>query len=212
MTTPNPQNAVRYGAVANEQFLSFIGTIEGTVLDVGSGEGAWGPQLRRLGANRLMAVEPSGSADAAARSYDVVFRSSVEELTLEPDDYPDLIIVADCLEHIVDPWAALLRLRSLAKPSTRLAISTPNFRSLGVLGRTLISGRFEYSDTGGIFDRGHLRWFTSRSLHDDLTRSGWRSVRSSGSLGRRGSLANRLTRGALDDVLYHQLFVLAEAM
>lgn len=212
MTTRRHRQTIRYGAVPNDQFLSFIGAVDGTVLDVGCGEGAWGPQLRGLGARRLIAVEPSLSADAANELYDLVVRTGVEELHLEPGDHPDLIIAADCLEHIVDRWAALQRLRNLAKPSTQLAISTPNFRSLGVLGRTLISGRFDYSDAGGIFDRGHLRWFTSRSLTDDLSRSGWHVMRSSGSLGRRGAFVNRITLGALDDILYHQLFLLAEAM
>lgn len=201
-----------YGGVPNEQFLHFLGPIEGTVLDVGSGAGVWSPKLRRAGAKRLISVEPSAAADLADDNYDLVHRTTVEHLDLEPADAPDLIVVADCLEHLVDPWTALEKLRDLVRPQGHLAISTPNLRSIALLGRVLLKGRFDYSDAGGIYDRGHIRWFTQRSLEIDLVKCGWRPVRRSGSLGNRAAILNRITCGVAPDLLYHQLFVLAQAI
>jgi len=205
------QSALQYGGNRPESLLGFIGPLQGTVVDVGAGRGAWGPDLRRAGAGRLIAVEPDeASADEAQSRYDVVLRGRIEETAAEFVSEADWIILADCLEHLVDPWATLRWLHDAARVDARLIVSIPNLRYLGLVGPLLLAGRFNYSDRGGIMDRGHLRWFTRRSLEHAAMSAGWSPVAWSGECGT-GTRAtiDRLTVHRLRELLVHQLYMKA---
>ncbi|MGI9119205.1 MAG: class I SAM-dependent methyltransferase [Acidimicrobiales bacterium] len=191
--------------------MAFLGPLQGTVLDIGSGEGGWAECLRRVGAQRLIAVEPDPTAAEKARSrYDVVVEQPIEEVVADTIGGADLIIVADCLEHLLDPWAVLRQVHAESCPGTQLAVSVPNFRYLGILGPALLLGRFEYSDDGGIMDRGHLRWFTRASMGRALASCGWSPTKWSGAAGTgKRALLNRVSGQRLAGLLSHQIYVLA---
>lgn len=200
-----------YGRTSASEFLRFLGPLRGSILDIGSGEGGWADCLREAGARRLVAVEPDSTAAEVARTrYDVVVEQAIEDVHADVVAEADVIIVADCLEHLLDPWGVLRQLHDGARPGTRLAVSVPNLRYLGILAPALMRGRFEYSDAGGIMDRGHLRWFTSDSMGRALQASGWVPTRWSGAMGT-GKRAhfNRMTAQRLRDVLSHQVYALA---
>jgi len=205
------QSDLRYGGSPAQTFLQFVGPIDGTVLDIGSGEGAWGPDLRRAGAERLIAIEPDHIAAEVARSrYDRVVPNTVEDTPSEVISQADIIILADCLEHLPDPWSTLTWLGDSVKAGCELFISLPNLRFLGLLGPVLVRGRFEYSDGGGLLDRGHLRWFTRSSLEHALHSSGWTPLSWSGESGTGArALANRLTGHFFAELLCHQLYMKA---
>jgi SAM-dependent methyltransferase len=183
------------------------------VLDVGCGAGAWSEHLRASGGRYLVGIDASAAACAAARArYDLVVHSRVEDATLaELGGEPfDVVIAADVLEHLVDPWSVLARLRSWARDGARLGVSVPNARSVKIIG-PLLAGRFEYDPAGGLRDRGHLRWFTRRSLSSALAGAGWLPLRCAGNLGPRRRFLSALTFGAATEFLWDQLFVVSRA-
>lgn len=204
------KTACAYGDDVNHGLLQLISPVWGTVLDIGSGSGAWAPLLREAGGKRLIAIEPDASVQDAARDvYDQVITDPVETAPLEAASEADLIIMADCLEHLVDPWAVLRSLRSKAKGTARLALSVPNLRYYRLTLALVFAGRFEYSDAGGLMDRTHLRWFTRGSLDRSLRDTGWEPVGWSGALGRKRELLSKASSNRLDAVLWHQLYVVA---
>jgi hypothetical protein len=155
-------------------------------------------------------VDVSSAACERARTrYDAVLESSVELLDFSEDnDVPfDLVIAADVLEHLQDPWGAIRRARSWGK---RIAVSVPNLRYHAILSSLLVRGEFEYADEGGLMDRSHLRWFTKKSLDRALRSTGWQPVRWGGSWGPKRRMAAELTFGLFDEFLWHQLHVIAE--
>jgi len=83
----------------------------------------------------------------------------------------DLILAADVLEHLRDPWSLARRLAGCLAPGGRLLLSVPNVAYLGVL-VDLLRGRFRYGNEG-LMDRSHLRFFTFDSLRDLLEEAGW---------------------------------------
>jgi 2-polyprenyl-3-methyl-5-hydroxy-6-metoxy-1,4-benzoquinol methylase len=178
------------------------------VLDIGCGVGAWGHVLRRMGVRELIGVEISENAAAEAeKRYDQVHRRPAENLDLQSlGDRPfDTIIAADVLEHMIDPWTQLARWRDWIGPSGQLVLSVPNLRYFRVLLRLAMRGRFDYDDAGGTMDRTHLRWFTRRSLEEELLIVGW-LVRTWGTpVGDRSSKLSWLTGRRLDDLLVPQL-------
>lgn len=197
-----------YGAEVNMPLLSFMSTLRGTVLDIGCGAGTWAGELRRAGAERLVGIEPSADARAAATRYDSVINDPIEGLAdIEPVDF---VIAADVIEHLVDPWKVLRRLHVLVRPGTMLYVSVPNIQFVKAWG-TIVRGDFPAED-GGFWDRTHLHWFTAGSLRRELAVAGWmpQEERFVTGGGKRGS-ADRLTRHRLGRYLGHQVMVSARS-
>lgn len=179
MSEPALQQSFVYGEKDNETVLGGLGPISGRLLDVGCGAGAWAPRLRAAGAQQLVGLDPSPPAIAlAAERYDAAVAGTIEGTELaDLGGAPfDVIVAADVLEHLVDPWQALLKLRSWAAPEARLAVSVPNMRFFKLVGNLVLRGEFEY-EPWGVRDWTHLRWFTRRSLANTLRSTGWEPER-----------------------------------
>ena len=204
-----------YGDRANVELLALLGPISGPVLDVGCGKGPLAPILRAAGGNPVVGLEPSEAASEIARDrYDLLATATVEGVTLDQlgGEPFATIICADVIEHLADPWAALSKLRSFARPDAQIVVSTPNVQTWEIVG-PLLRGRFDYNPNGGVLDSTHLRWFTRESLHDTLRRTGWEPQRDGGSWwgSRRHRLVRRLALGRLNGFFYWQLFTVAAA-
>jgi trans-aconitate methyltransferase len=136
------------------------------LLDVGCGSGATGalaksrwPGLETLGVE----IVPDAAARAATR-FDRVIAGSAETLDFSAAGLTNVdgVILADVLEHLVDPWSFLERLRGALTPDAMVVASIPNIANLWII-EELAAGRFEYG-SDGLLDRTHLRWFTRRSI------------------------------------------------
>ena len=90
----------------------------------------------------------------------------------ETDERFDAIIVADVLEHIYNPWAALQRLKPLIAPKGAIYISLPNIRNLNIL-IGLTKGEWRYAESG-ILDITHIRFFTKAQALEMLHQTGWK--------------------------------------
>lgn len=203
-----------YGDTVNWDVLRGLGKIHGRLLDVGSGIGAWAPHLRSAGAQQLVALEPAAPAVEAARTrYDLVVQGTIEDAQLRDlgGRQFDVIVAADVLEHLVDPWRALRTLRAWSADGGRLAISVPNLRYYRLVGNLLFRGEFEY-EPYGVRDWTHLRWFTRRSLERMLLSSGWEPRTWVGSTTIKGRVLARMSEQLANDFLRQQLTVVATAV
>jgi 2-polyprenyl-3-methyl-5-hydroxy-6-metoxy-1,4-benzoquinol methylase len=207
------QQSFVYGHIVNEDVLRGLGSISGRLLDVGSGAGSWGPRLREAGAGELVALDPAAPAiEQAGERYDRAVVGTIESAKLadlggEPFD---VIVAADVLEHLVDPWRALRTLRSWAAPGGILAVSVPNMRFYRLVGNLVMRGEFEY-ELFGVRDWTHLRWFTRRSLSRMLTASTWEPERWVTSKTLKGRLLGKISEPLANDFLRQQLTVVARA-
>ena len=141
------------------------------VLDIGCAEGGYGRTLKadRPGI-RIVGVEPNPVLARRAREhYDLVVEAPVEQADLEGPF--DLANMGDVLEHLVDPWSVLKRIRDLLRPGGALTGSVPNFGHWTVV-RELARGRLEYVPVG-LLCVGHVRWFTLESLERLLRKAGF---------------------------------------
>lgn len=83
----------------------------------------------------------------------------------------DVIVAADVLEHLKNPWRCLESLRGLLTAEGFVVISVPNIGHCAVASR-LLSGRFSYRDKG-LLDWTHLRFFTQPDLEAMLLKTGF---------------------------------------
>src|SRR5207244_3853209 len=87
----------------------------------------------------------------------------------------DVVICADLLEHLFDPWTTLVEFRSLIAPGGSLILSVPNVRHLTVVAPLLVQGRWEYADSG-LLDITHVRFFTEGSIRSMLGEAAYEIV------------------------------------
>jgi len=210
---PARGDSTSYFTMGREDMADFLaGTGSyGRALDIGCAAGLLG---RSLVTRKICAacdgIEPHPQAAALAEgNLERVWAEPLEAAFQDvPWDRYDLVVMADVLEHMVEPWDTLARVHAAAAPGTRLAVSVPNIRHMGVLGPLLFKGRFEYVDAG-ILDRTHLHLFTRSSLMDTLRHTGWEPRHTQANLRRRYRkpwFPHRLLEG----FLAIQYFVVAE--
>jgi methionine biosynthesis protein MetW len=147
----------------------------GRVLDLGCASGGL-LALLRAKAGHLAGLELSQTAARAAADVgDQIVCGALEDprLPFEPDSY-DLVVLADVLEHLVDPAAGLARATAWCRPGGAILVCVPNVVHWQAR-LTILRGRWPQHDSG-TFDAGHLRWFTHDSLRALLIAAGLRDV------------------------------------
>lgn len=158
-----------------KRILDLVGTESGLrVLDVGCGNGRIGSEIKKNG-NYVAGVEISSeAAEIASQALDKVHSFNIESSwpgELQKGDF-DLVLLPEILEHVFDPVEVLKSARNALKPGGNLIITTPNFLTWTNRLRFLL-GDFQYQ-AQGMFDFGHIRWFTYKYLHETLKLSGFR--------------------------------------
>jgi SAM-dependent methyltransferase len=158
---------------AHETVLRAIGAAT-SVLDVGCATGNLAVRIMARGAD-IVGVEPNETAAEVARSRGVeVISGPFDRSTLDRlrGRRFETIVFADCLEHMVDPFAALVLARQLLPADGRIVVSIPNIVVWHARGAIAL-GRFDYRPTG-IFDRTHIRFFTLKTARRLIERAGYR--------------------------------------
>ncbi|HZF19023.1 MAG TPA: bifunctional glycosyltransferase family 2 protein/class I SAM-dependent methyltransferase [Burkholderiales bacterium] len=175
---PSAMGDFSYYTLPPERLFEQIPAQAGRVLEVGCGAGVLGERLKVSGkATHVTGVELSTHAVALAQSrLDVVQIGDIESMPLDAwNGQFDTLIVADVLEHLRDPWAALFRLRDCLKDGGTVVASIPNIAHYKIIKKLLFADwRYE---PGGILDHMHLRFFTRGSMEDLFRNAGFEILR-----------------------------------
>lgn len=204
-----------YFANARSEILPWLPGRCHSVLELGCGNGATLKWLKAAGhCQSTCGIELfTEAAEQAAEGVDWVLQGDIETMALDlPEGQFDLILCLDVLEHLVDPWRVVARLKSLLAPGGRLIASIPNVRNWHALAPLLFAGRWQYADSG-ILDKTHLRFFTHDSALQLVAGSGLQVTaveRLPLNLPGKSRLANRLTLGLLRDFLTLQFLIVAD--
>lgn len=146
-----------------------------TILDVGCASGLLGKRLKEENPQRTVyGIELDSLAAQQASLYlDKVINQNIESITSLPIDIHslDIIICADILEHLYDPYSTLHFLSKYLKEDGILLTSIPNIRHFSTL-ESLIRGSWSY-EAAGILDETHLRFFTLKDMKKMLLKSGF---------------------------------------
>lgn len=162
-----------YYACPRPELLPHVPPHARRVLDVGCAAGAFGWHLKtRLDVDEVVGVEVVEEVGERARDVlDAVHLGNIETLDLPyADGYFDCIVCGDVLEHLIDPAAAVRRLKRVLAPDGVLVVSIPNAQFYAVV-EMLAGGRWTYMDAG-ILDRTHMRFFTREELERLMAEAG----------------------------------------
>ena len=208
-------NDNNYFASARMDLFSMVEGDRNRVLELGCGLGKTGALLK----NRGKAVEVVGIeldpeiARSAEANIDRVICGDIErlELAFEEDSF-DYVVAGDILEHLIDPWAVLRRLRRFVKTGGAVIVSIPNIRNWRIIADLTLRGDWRYCDEG-LLDRTHLRFFTRSTIIDLMERTGYeieficpafRFAPTS-----KSAIANRLSGGMFESFITRQYLVRA---
>jgi 2-polyprenyl-3-methyl-5-hydroxy-6-metoxy-1,4-benzoquinol methylase len=150
----------------------------GTLLDLGAAGGELGDAVRGH-FDRTIGFEYNvDCVGTLGGHFDQVVITDLETVRALPPNV-DVIVLADVLEHLRNPAAALQLVRRSLRDDGRVFISVPNIANITVrLG--LLVGVFEYRDRG-ILDHTHLRFYTKRTIRREVENAGFRILDMGGS-------------------------------
>lgn len=188
---------------------AFVGA---DVLEIGCGQGNLGAAALKSGAAATYTgIELDPRAAAKAREVLThVLCENIEEFDLNFFKQPfDAIACSEVLEHLVDPWEAVIKLSKLLKPGGTFIASTPNVAHYKII-KGLLSGSFKYTLSGAM-DKTHLRWFTLGGMKDLFTSAGLRIEKAEPltPLRPKAKTFNSITFGKFEHILYDQNFIVA---
>jgi 2-polyprenyl-3-methyl-5-hydroxy-6-metoxy-1,4-benzoquinol methylase len=201
-----------------QEMLRFLPAHAKYFLDVGCAGGSFGESLKSRYSAEVWGVEPNEyAASVASQKLDKVI-CDMFACTLDmPKSYFDCIIFNDVLEHLVDPYTALLYCKQLLKAKGVVVASIPNVRYFDNIWNLIVLKDWEYADYG-ILDRTHLRFFTRKSLLATFSSLGYQVERIEGINPleqehpyqvRKFKWLNRFAWNQLEDMRYLQYAVVA---
>lgn len=149
-----------------------------TILDVGSGFGAVGVELKKR--NNCIVFGCDYAPGYMTKFYDGFETRDLDNgLPLFRGQKFDYILALDVIEHLKCPEDFLDQLRDIAATSGAKVILTTGNVAFLLMRLSLLIGRFEYGKRG-ILDLTHKRLYTLRSLERALSAAGFEVERREG--------------------------------
>ncbi len=145
------------------------------VLDIGCSSGNFGAALIEYKSCVVDGLDYNPQDVKAARK--ILRQAWVSDI--EKDDLKkavkgrkyDAIIMADVIEHLVNPVKALKEMKKLLKPNGFLAFSVPNMAHTWVR-LNLLKGDFTHTETG-LLDKTHIHFYDVKELERVLDEAGF---------------------------------------
>lgn len=194
---------------SRNEMLCYVPEQSSRILDVGCGAGEFGNALKSRRQVEVWGVELSQqAADEAQTKLDRVIVGSIDDTLPLPDGYFDCIVFNDVLEHLVNPWAVLNKIKAFIKPNGHVIASIPNVRYFENVKQLLIHKQWKYEDYG-ILDKTHLRFFTIASIKEMFITCGYSVNTIEGINGKQFpwklNLINIIMNNKLHDMKYLQI-------
>ncbi len=173
----------KYDDKPRTDLLQLITEAPQRVFEIGCGSGATGLALKQKfqGIEFIGLESEEKAAQIAQTRLDKVIVSDIEKVPLDTfglmREYFDLIICADVLEHLYDPWKTLFILRDYLKPNGKLIASIPNIQNIDVI-INLLNGHWTYSKYG-LLDATHIRFFTLNEIMKMFSGTGYKMIKCS---------------------------------
>jgi 2-polyprenyl-3-methyl-5-hydroxy-6-metoxy-1,4-benzoquinol methylase len=155
--------------VAPARVLRMVGR-QKKVLEIGAGPGSVTRHLSGTLGCDVVALE----IDPTAIEFLKPHARSVHMLNLNDPGWSgeiaskeglfDVVIAADVLEHVYNPWAVLGGMKSLLNPTGSVILSIPHVGH-AVVAACLIDEDFEYRPWG-LLDQTHIRFFGIRNIQN----------------------------------------------
>ncbi|MCL5434981.1 MAG: class I SAM-dependent methyltransferase [Patescibacteria group bacterium] len=182
------ENNIQTGGFYLEKLYFILRTVgsKKRVLDIGCNDGYVGEKL-------LARENDVYGIDISEKELKIAGKKGlkVKNIDVENQELPyasgffDVVILADIIEHVFDTDMLLKKCSRVLKRGGRLIVTTPNIASFGRRLMLLfgISPFAEYSlelPTNGLPSVGHIRYYTSATLKNQLQHNGFKDIKIEG--------------------------------
>jgi len=206
MYAEKPQN---YFSGIRNDIIELIQCNNCNILEIGCGEGNTLVELKKQGKAKFIVGIDIVDLNQSSK-LDKFILADIENDNIElPEEYFDIIICADVLEHLKDPWSVLRKIRKFLKPNGILLASIPNVREIKTLISIVIKGDFKYVDAG-ILDKTHLRFFCKKNIIELFESTGYKIEKITFKLSPKRKVLLKLSLGLLEEFLVVQYLVLCK--
>ncbi len=153
------------------------------------------------------------NSNQSSQEFEDFIIGDIEKLQLPyEENFFDVILFADVLEHLVDPSAVIKKIKPFLKKDGVVIASIPNIRNWRIMYEILINGNFKYTNEG-ILDRTHLRFFTKKNIIDLFEGNNFKLLNIISNIEivkSKSKILNKLTLGLFSEFLAVQYFVVVE--
>ena len=169
-----PLGVPDYFSHERSSLRKLIAGLNHSVLELGCASGKLAASLVESGqATAVDGIEFNSSAAAAAEgTLRKVYCADLNTFDFEVlEAQYDVLVAADVLEHLIDPWRVLRSAIDRVQPGGQVIASVPNVRYHKVIADLIFRGDFRYTPSG-VLDRTHLRFFTRKTVRQLFSGSG----------------------------------------
>ncbi len=149
---------------------------DNVLLEIGAGTGNTLIKAKELGlAKEVVGVDVVTVSDSNQTNplIDRFIIGNLDTINLDyPENYFDVVMGGDVLEHLIDPWAVVKNLKKHIKPGGLFITAIPNIKELKTLYTIIFKGDFRYAKSG-ILDRTHLRFFCKKNMIELFSDNGF---------------------------------------
>ena len=150
---------------AGAQVLRLVGTKK-NVLELGAGPGGISRPLVKLNMCQVTALEMDSASVQILRDFchHVVQAdlNAMDWTSKLPTPLYEVVVIADVLEHLYDPWRTLRQVHDLIPDDGCVVVSIPH-SSHAALIACLLEGDIRYSEWG-LLDKTHIRFFSLANI------------------------------------------------
>jgi len=129
------------------------------ILDIGCSDGKTLKYLKENYKVNLYGIEPDLELVKDADNYGNIFGGTVEDWLYISHQEFDSIIMADVIEHLLEPWTVVREVTKRLKKGGSIYASIPNFFHASVMFNLFSCGSFAYFSSD-LINKDHLRYFT----------------------------------------------------
>lgn len=162
-----------YYAATRSDMVRFIDLPPTTLLEIGCGTGNFAnnfPNVEYWGIEPNAEMAKRASAVAGRKILCGTYEAVAKNI---PDDYFDIVVCNDVIEHLLDPIGFLTDIQRKLHSQGKLVASIPNIRYAPFLFDLVFRGEFEYAESG-LLDYTHLHFFTHKSFKKMALQCGWK--------------------------------------
>ncbi|MBC8555846.1 MAG: class I SAM-dependent methyltransferase [Candidatus Brocadiales bacterium] len=173
-----------YGDNPRNELIDLIKVVPEQIFEIGCGSGATGMAIKQKfpDAKYIGMDSNKDAAEIAQTRLDKVIVSDIDKVPLDTfgleKECFDLIICADILEHLYDPWKIINDLRSYLTTDGKILASIPNVQYIEHIVNVL-DGNWKYEDHG-LMDATHIRFFTLNEIIKMFNGTGYNITHCSG--------------------------------
>jgi 2-polyprenyl-3-methyl-5-hydroxy-6-metoxy-1,4-benzoquinol methylase len=134
------------------------------ILDIGCSSGQLGAALKKEKSVYVVGLDiDKDDVSRAKKNLDEAYIGNVESDDLSKYGAFDYVVMADVIEHLVQPEEALKKVKKMLNKNGKLVFSIPNMANVTTR-LELLKGTFMYKDFG-LLDRTHLHFYDQTEVN-----------------------------------------------